>query len=154
MRTELKAAHEALLARYFAADRSGEWQERNVLNGLVDVMDHVVRIGSTHSSHYRAQKALPLLRGAMRVRSEAFNNFADSLGTDIASDDLGSTSIDDLTRLIETVEAEITTVMWSRAWGEPIYRAQAKALHASVSTLAEWAQLERDAASPDPEGLQ
>ena len=64
----LAAAHDDLLRRCHAAERSGHWQEAVILSALVDIADHVKRIGDNHdSAHYRAEKAGVLLTAAIRL---------------------------------------------------------------------------------------
>ena len=151
MSEELNEAYEALLREYHAADQAGSWRDRNVLAGLVDVLDMVKRIATVPGSHYRTSKVPELLQGALWVRREVFNNFADYVGTDIAADDMGTTVIDDVSRMAEAVEVEVTSALWSRAWGEPLYASRAEALCEAVAALWSWAQAERAAAPVDPE---
>jgi len=146
-----------LRARTAAADAAGDWRERQVLSPLTDVADHVKRIGDHPDSvHYRADKAGPLVHGALRVQNEALLAYAGW-----PDEDNGATRvIEDATQALTEVAEAVRRAMWSAAGStnDPdrpagtLYRSDAAALTAAARDLARWADRLAGQAVRDPEG--
>jgi hypothetical protein len=106
--TALTAAHDDLLRRCHAAERSGDWQEAVILTALVDVADHVKRIGDNPASaHYRAEKAGALLTAAIRLHRDAllaFGGWPDN--------DASEQAMDAASRLLDGAARHAQQTMW------------------------------------------
>ena len=104
----LAAAHNDLLQRCHAAERAGDWQEAVILSALVDVADHVKRIGDNpNSSHYRAEKAGTLLTAAIRLHRDALLAYG-GWPEDHASEQ----AVDNASQLLHDAATDAQHTMW------------------------------------------
>lgn len=125
------------------ADEHGDYAEYQLLRSLAGVADMVCRIGdNTHSAHYRAEKAGPLVYDALEVRCEALGAYA---GRASASD-----TIHEATELLRVVERAMGSALWSIARDERPWESQAAELRARVHSLVRWVDMFTATAIPDP----
>jgi len=146
-----------LRARTATTDAAGDWQERAILSPLADVADHVKRIGDhLDSSHYRADKAGPLVDGALRVQNAALLAYAGWPDDEHPA----ARAIEDATHQLTAVNEVVRQVMWSFAagangdsgWPDLLYRSDVAALTAAAREFTRWAAGLAAQAVPDPEG--
>lgn len=106
----LEVARADLLRRTHEADERGDWQERNVLAHLATVADMVCRIADhPDSTHYRAEKAGPLLDAAVRLQGECLN--AHLLG----ADEHAAGRLEQATEVLAQVADAVQPAMWAIA---------------------------------------
>jgi len=106
----LEVARADLLRRTHEADERGDWQERNVLAHLATVADMVCRIADhPDSTHYRAEKAGPLLDAAVRLQGECLN--AHLLG----ADEHAVGRLERATEVLAQVADAVQPAMWAIA---------------------------------------
>jgi hypothetical protein len=104
----LAAAHEDLLRRCHAAERSGDWKEGVILSALVDIADYVKRIGDNpDSSHYRAEKVGALLTAAIRLQRDTLLAHGGW-----PEDDPNEEAVLTAFRLLDDVAQHIRQTMW------------------------------------------
>jgi hypothetical protein len=135
----LAAAHDDLLRRCHAAERSGSWQEGTILSALVDVADHLKRIDDTpDSAHYRADKAGALLTAAIRLHRDALLAYGGW-----PEDDPNEDAVLTATKLLEDVTEHVRKAMWQAmhtARGEtPANRSPSDHLVHAGERLTRWA---------------
>jgi len=127
--TPLDAARDELARRTHAADLTEDWPMRNLYEQLHTVSDHVCRIGDhTHSAHYQASKAGPLVDGAIRVRAAAFRRYS---------------AIDTLTdateELLIALDSAVAGCLWSASrTGGQCYRSNIADLRDALGAFQRW----------------
>ena len=117
---------------------AGGWPITAVVGELREVADCICRIADQiDNTHYCAEKASPLLRGALNVRLEAHARRT------------GPPSLERLQQLAkatEDVKMAVSDAMWAIAAGRPIEQSTAHALQSALGELNVWvAQASREA---------
>jgi hypothetical protein len=136
----LAAAHDDLLRRCHAAERSGDRQEGAILGALVDVADYVKRIGDNpDSAHYRAEKAGALLTAAIRLHRDALLAYGGW-----PEDDANEDAVLTAAKLLEDVAEHVRQTMWeamhiARGEAQTASRSRGKDLVHAGEQLARWA---------------
>jgi hypothetical protein len=154
MNSALEAAHADLEARVAAADRSGDWQERSVLEPLASVADHLQRIADHgDSAHYRADKSGPLVTGAVRVQKEVFCAY----GGWPHGDSAPARRMAEATEVLGQVVDAVRIVLWQAAQAARdgaapvIYTYQTGDIRKAARAVARWADGVAATAVPDPD---
>lgn len=151
----LDAAYEELQARSRAADEAGDWAERSVLDGLVDVADYLRRVADHPHSRYRADKAGPLLAAAVSLQREVFLAYA--AWPDEDSTSAGRLIVESTKVLAEACDA-VRRVLWRAAEAElhgetvAVYQSTAREVTGAAAAFGRWASSVAADARPDPEG--
>lgn len=148
----LADAYAELKERYRQADGDGDWQERVLLGHLVEVADYVARIGdNTHSAHYRADKAGPLLQSAIQLQEQALVGYAGW-----PEDEAVMRRIEEPLDLLAALATPVVGAAWLAARGAQgggdatLYRSQVSELLSAVHQMAAWAEKLAATAEPDP----
>ena len=133
----LEVARADLLRRTHEAADRGDWQEHAVLTHLATVADMVCRIADhPDSTHYRAEKAGPLLDAAVRVQGECLT--AHLLG----ADEHAAGRLERATEVLAQVADAVLPAMWAIAGAEHGVELDAddiRQLRLAAAAFATWA---------------
>lgn len=134
-----------------AAQVLEDWDQADVLGRLETIVDHARRVAlPTASAHYAAEKAGPLLEGAISLQRATLAGYADA--PDPAAVEASIERLDEATRHLADVADAVRSVMWSIArLGAPTESA-AEDLRLAVGHLTRWTSAQVAASVPDPEG--
>jgi hypothetical protein len=146
----LDEARRELASRSGLACEVGDSYEQSILAPLADVADYVCRIGDhPESSHYRADKAGPLLAAAVRLQRSTLVGYAGGplhewrIGVIFAGFDV-----------LERVRQAVTTAAWRMAKpsvdsGGVLYESDVRELRDAVREFSCWVQDLASTALPD-----